>query len=236
MLPVKNMIAVRSIAIAVLAATLLSSCGAITKVTPTKVEDGPEQRAELEKLEKQGLELMVSEHYAEAEPVLKRREELWTSIYGKNDALMSDVPSAIQKNMNNGLPDPPNFDQLAECYEAQGKFAVAEPLRRTILQAHQQTGQQKDQLQTNYWPQADKLAANLAAQKKYDEAVQLYKKSIDMKTAQLRPEQFPRAGAYESMKFDMSADEYAALAKIYRQQGRTDEATALEKQLQKAHH
>jgi tetratricopeptide (TPR) repeat protein len=217
----KELTSVRNLLVGALAFTMLWSCG-------------PDNRGnELSELQRQGSAAMTAKRYAEAEPLIKRSQALWISMYGNDEAAMASIGGIASGSYKTGRSPVTTYDQLARCYEGQGKFELAEPLRRKILALHQRYQGQRGPLGTSVWENTDYLAANLAAQKKFDEAIDLYKTAMKIKEASLNPDDFRhnRPGVYEEMKIVETVQERAALAEIYRQQGHLKEAEELFVQL-----
>lgn len=214
--------------VAAVVATLLCSCAG----DPGK----PSKGMELTALRRQAYTAMTAKQYAKAEPLLERSQTLWISIYGNDEAELAGVGNSAMKVGRYAPLQATTYGDLAQCYEGQGKFELAEPLRRKVLTVHQKYQGQRGPLDTAVWENTDHLADNLAAQKKFDEAAEFYKAAIKIKEASVNRNDFRanRPDLYEDMKIGVTKRERAALAEVYRQQGRMKEAEELFEQVERA--
>lgn len=204
------------------ATILLSSCGGGADNSV---------RTDYANLQRQASEALTAKKYAEAEPLIKRTHQIWIGAYGENDELMSGVSDLGPSSKYTGRLPVPSYADLAMSYEGQGKWALAEPLRRKIVAAHERAQPFRGPLGTDVCTHTKHLAANLAAQGKFDEAVTQYRKAAAIAVASVKAEDFPkRPDQYERMKVAVGAEELAAIAEIYRQQKRYKDAEPLFKQ------
>ena len=109
----------------VVATLLLCSCSG----TP----GNPSKGKELSELRLQASEAMTAKEYAKAEPLLKRSQALWISMYGNDEAELAGVGNSAMRGSNKYSRIAATTDgDLAQCYEGQGKYELAEPLRRKV--------------------------------------------------------------------------------------------------------
>ncbi len=180
-----------------------------------------------------GLYLVEHKEYAQAEPYLKVAVEEYVRMHGKDDphlaGLVDGEPGKFgQINYDIGL-----YRELANVYEKQGKYGLAEPLRRQILSMEEPGILKAKGRHSDLAGTAEKLADDLVGQKKYDEAEKYYKRAIEIYRSRVK--KHPSENESDKLLRDeetlLAASPLAQLAEQYRQQHKFAESERLFKRV-----
>lgn len=159
--------------------------------------------------------------FDKAEKPLAEALELGIKLRGADDKELAGIRDDSGPNTPISYPSS-HYAALANAYEQQGKYLIAEPLRRRDLALHEKYfGQLGDQgtfgEQGGVREQIRALAKNLTFQNKYEEAERLYLRSIEVAKHEVGTR------IKESLS-RFCSNEHAGLAEIYRRQGNTKKA------------